>query len=207
MIQNLPQDLSPDQLKLLRDISERLSPKHDNHKSQMFGRLCGLKTLDLPPALKELLKSTGNKCETLHKMTNLKVSPWVTDNPSKSSVALLVAQSIKIDKISKSTPESLVLKLFMSHLVGQWGTTMFGKISMRGAREKLLFQYLDDNVQALQPIHRKAVGLPTKSTKATEACQIAMQQMVIGNNIIDLASCFDGAGCLFFLRNGLDKQQ
>ena len=78
---------------------------------------------------------------------------------------------------------------------------------MRGAREKILVDYLDDNVQALQPTHRKAVGLPTKSTKATEACQIAMQQMVIGNNIIDLASCFDGAGCLFFLRNGLDKQQ
>ena len=67
---------------------------------------------------------------------------------------------------------------------------MFNKIPTRGAGEKILVDHLDDNVQALQPTHRKAVGLPTKSTKATEACQIAMQQMVIGYNIIDLASCF-----------------
>ena len=83
----------------------------------MFGRVCDLKNLDLPPALKELLKSKGNICKTLDKMTNPKVSPWVTDNPNESSVALLVAQSIKIDKISNSTAESLVLKLFISHLV------------------------------------------------------------------------------------------
>ncbi|KAM0794031.1 hypothetical protein BDR22DRAFT_968011 [Usnea florida] len=160
----------------------------------MFGRLCGLKDLDLPPALKELLKSKGNKCETLNKMTNPKASPWVT---GESSVSLLVAHSIKIDKISNSTAESLVLKLFMSYLVGQWGIIMFGKIPIRGARAKILVDYLDTNVQALQSTHWKAFGLPTKSTKATKACQITMQQMVIGNRTIDLASCFDGAGCLF----------
>ena len=151
----------------------------------MFGRLCGLKNLDLPPALQELLKSKGNIGETLDEMTNPKVSPWVTDNPSESPVALLVAQSIKINKISNSTAESLVLKLFMSHFVRQLGIIMFGKIPMRGARAKILVDYLDANVQALQPTHRKAVGLPTKSTKATEACQIAVQQMVIGNHILN----------------------